>query len=165
MRIFGVVLILFGLVLCITIIGAPFGIFLIIVGVVLIVLGSRRKTVITNVVQVSNVVPNHPDQRAPAAEISFPATKYRDVEPRLQPASVQPKGYIAPPPKDDDFDRNKWDALLKYDPDIAQVATKLSTLGQHRVDEFAKAYLAINDKAYLAVIVKKIIDDARKETS
>jgi hypothetical protein len=158
MRILGVVLILFGLVLCLTIIAAPFGIFLIIVGIVLAIVGGRRKTVITNVVQVSNVVPEQRDMRGP--EISVPTARYREIE----PAITEPAAYIPPPPKDD-FDRNKWDALLRYDPEIAQVVTKLGTLGQHRVDEFAKAYLAINDKSYLPVIVKKIIDDARKQAN
>jgi hypothetical protein len=162
MRILGVILILFGLVLCLTIIAAPFGIFLIIVGIVLAIVGGRRKTVITNVVQVSNVVPDQRDVRGPA--MTLPSTKYREVEPRVEPAIVEAKAYIAPP-VEDGFDRNKWNALMKYDPEIAQVATKLEALGQHRVDEFAKAYLAINDKSYLPVIVKKIIDDARKEAS
>ena len=63
----------------------------------------------------------------------------------------------------EDYDRAKWHALLKYDGDIARVAERLNVLGQHRVDEFAKAYLAINDKSYLPIILEKIIAQARKE--
>jgi hypothetical protein len=61
------------------------------------------------------------------------------------------------------FDRTKWNALLKYDPELAIVADKLRPLGQKWVDEFAAAYLAINEKSYLPSIISKIIADARKE--
>ena len=66
----------------------------------------------------------------------------------------------SPPPS---FDREKWEALLRYDDDIAAVAKKLRPLGDKAVDEFAHAYLALNDKSYLPSIVKKIIVDARAE--
>jgi hypothetical protein len=61
------------------------------------------------------------------------------------------------------YDTGRWSALLKYDPEIRSVAEKLAVLGQRRVDEFAKAYLALNDKSYLPHIVRKIINDARSE--
>jgi hypothetical protein len=61
------------------------------------------------------------------------------------------------------LDRNKWNALLQYDEQIAQVAAKLRPLGDKWVDQFGAAFLALNDKSYLPSIVKKIIEDARKE--
>lgn len=61
------------------------------------------------------------------------------------------------------FDRAKWNALLRHDPDIRMVADKLRSLGEKWVDEFAASYLAINDKTYLRSIVSGIIADARKE--
>ena len=54
MRIVGVILVLLGLVLCFTIIGIFFGIPMILIGITLIALGGRRKTIIQNVVTVSN---------------------------------------------------------------------------------------------------------------
>jgi hypothetical protein len=54
MRIIGVILILIGLVLCFTIIGIFFGVPMILIGIVLIALGGRHKTIIQNVVTVSN---------------------------------------------------------------------------------------------------------------
>jgi uncharacterized protein DUF5362 len=54
MRIIGVILVLIGLVLCFTIIGIFFGLPMILIGIVLIALGGRRKTIIQNVVTVSN---------------------------------------------------------------------------------------------------------------
>jgi hypothetical protein len=66
-------------------------------------------------------------------------------------------------PMEEPFDREKWNALLKYDQDIALIAEKLWPLGDKWIDEFARAYLVLNDKQYLPNITKKIIDDARKE--
>ena len=53
MRIFGGVLILIGLLVCLTIVGIPFGIILILVGAAMCIFGGSRRTVINNVVQVS----------------------------------------------------------------------------------------------------------------
>ena len=61
------------------------------------------------------------------------------------------------------FDVEKWNALLKYDQDIANEAEKLRPLGDKWVDEFARAYLVLNDKQYLPGIVRKIISDAKIE--
>lgn len=61
------------------------------------------------------------------------------------------------------FDRDTWAALVKYDEQIAAIASKLAPFGQKWVDEFARAYLKLNDKSYLPSIVKKIIADARRE--
>jgi Family of unknown function (DUF5362) len=54
MRIVGVILVLIGLAFCFTIIGIFFGVPMILIGIVLIALGGRRKTIIQNVVTVSN---------------------------------------------------------------------------------------------------------------
>jgi len=61
------------------------------------------------------------------------------------------------------YDRQKWNALVKYDDEIALVAEKLQPLGQRWMDEFASSYLALNDKKYLPNLVKKIIGNARKD--
>jgi len=61
------------------------------------------------------------------------------------------------------FDRAKWNALIQYDNDIALVAEKIRPLGQKRLDEFASAYLALNDKQYLPSIERKIVAAATAE--
>jgi hypothetical protein len=63
-----------------------------------------------------------------------------------------------------DYDVKKWEALVKYDEDISLVAQKLAPYGQQWIDEFARAYLALNDKRYIVHIVKKIVAEANKET-
>jgi len=61
------------------------------------------------------------------------------------------------------FDRAKWNALLKGDPQLNLVAYKLRPLGQKWVDKFAASYLTIKDKSHLPTLVSNIIADARKE--
>lgn len=161
MRIFGVILIVVGLLVCLTIMGIPFGLFLILVGVVLIIFGSRRRTVITNVVQVSTT----PSQQSLSIEESDGGHVVRpprqppiiDVSPPRQPAQFISSGAH-------DYDRAKWNALVTYDEDIAQVEKRLRVLGQQWVDKFAQAYLAINDKSYLPMILNKIVAEARSQT-
>jgi len=61
------------------------------------------------------------------------------------------------------YDRVKWNALVKYDPEIGRLADKIRQLGDKWVDVLAADYLALNDKSYLPEIVRKIIEEARKE--
>src|SRR5207249_2112249 len=67
------------------------------------------------------------------------------------------------PRSSSDFDQEKWKALLAYDSDVAAVAEKLNILGAKWVHEFARAYLALNDKKYLGDIATKIIRQAKEE--
>lgn len=83
-----------------------------------------------------------------------------DTAHRLKSTSVS---RVTTDRKRDDFDRMEWEALLKYDQELAQVAAKLSGLGDKWVDELARSYLTRNDKAYLPNIITQIIADARKE--
>lgn len=60
MIIAGVILLIFGFLFCVTIIGAIFGIPMIIVGIALVIGGAfRHKTVIQNVVTVTNAPPQN----------------------------------------------------------------------------------------------------------
>jgi hypothetical protein len=61
------------------------------------------------------------------------------------------------------FDRVKWNALVKYDSDISRVVEDLEPLGKKWIEVFAADYLALNDKSYLPGIVQKIIAAARTE--
>jgi hypothetical protein len=166
MRILGAILIVVGFLFCLSIVGAVIGIPLMIIGLIFVVVGGRRKTIITNVVTVSNAPHARPDDNR-THQPRAPDLVGRDTQPRLPPIiDVSPRlqdGYSRQPVEARlGYDRNKWDALVKYDKDIADVALKLEALGPPWVDEFAKAYLAINDKSYLPVIVQKIINDARE---
>lgn len=61
------------------------------------------------------------------------------------------------------FDRQKWNALVMYDRDIAAATEQLRFLGPKWLDEFASGYLAINDKQYLQQIVDGIVSRAQEE--
>jgi len=61
------------------------------------------------------------------------------------------------------FDSKKWNALVKYDRDIALVVDRLLPFGQKWVDEFASSYLVLNDKQYISEIEEKILAAAKEE--
>jgi hypothetical protein len=71
---------------------------------------------------------------------------------------------VAPQPSvTKNYDVEKWEALVKYDAEIAVVAEILQPLGEKWMDEFARSYLALNDKQYLECIARRIIADAQEE--
>ena len=79
-------------------------------------------------------------------------------------AGSMSSGNSAPQLQAETFDRKRWDALVSYDVEIGLIAEKLKPLGKKWSDEFAGAYLALEDKKYLPNIVEKIIARARKES-
>lgn len=60
-------------------------------------------------------------------------------------------------------DSEEWLALVKSDPDIARSVAALEPFGKKYVDELARSYLALNDKDYLPVILKKIASTVKKD--
>ena len=61
------------------------------------------------------------------------------------------------------FDRAKWNALLKYDTDVAAAAEKISPFGSKWMDELASSFLTLNDKSYLNQIVEQVSAHAKAE--
>lgn len=170
MIIAGVLIGLFGLFLCFTIILIPVGIILMFVGGGLMTVGliRGRKTVITNVVQVSSV-PGHAMQaNIPVDTSADQITASRRIEP---PAYNPQQRDFAPSPRMIDvtpnasYDQTKWAALVRYDDDIARVAKALEAYDKKYTDEFAAAYLVLNDKAYLPMIIKKILASAKQDAA
>jgi hypothetical protein len=171
MRILGALFFIIGFLLLFTVILAGLGLFLMLVGLVLMVVGGgRRKVVINNVVSV-NALPAalprdmHQDFAAPPP-----------VE-RREPVLEQRERYALPSPgreyrepelrtiNPDPYDRAKWKALVEYDPDISRVVSALSPYGQKYVDQLATGYLALNDKEYLPMIVQKILATAKDDAA
>jgi hypothetical protein len=62
------------------------------------------------------------------------------------------------------YDRQEWRALLSGDADISRLAKVLESYGQKYVDEFAAAYLALNDKDYLPAILRNIVASASRDS-
>ncbi len=172
MRILGALLFVTGFFLLFTIILAGLGVFLMVVGMILMVVGSgRRKVVINNVVSV-----NAPPGALPR-EMQH---DFVDAQPRVQrrePVLEQRERYALPSPdrahrepelrtiNPDPYDRAKWKALVEYDPDISRVVSALSPYGQKYIDQLATGYLALNDKSYLPMIVQKILATAKDDAT
>jgi hypothetical protein len=61
------------------------------------------------------------------------------------------------------FDQQRWNALVAYDDDIKRIVEALSPYGPKYIDQFSKAYMALNDKQYLPQIVQDILTTARAD--
>ena len=98
-------------------------------------------------------------------------------EPQLEPAAIPEAARALVPPNADaragrknatslhSYDTQKWRALLSSDGDIWRLAKALEPYGQKYVDEFAAAYLAVNDKDHLPMILRQIIASARGDSA
>jgi TM2 domain-containing membrane protein YozV len=62
-----------------------------------------------------------------------------------------------------DYDVTKWNALIKFDNDVAAAADLVRPYGPKWVNEFAHSYLALNDKNYLKPVLEKTIAAAMRE--
>jgi len=56
------------------------------------------------------------------------------------------------------YDGGKWKALTELDPEIAAAVAQVAPYGSLAVNELAAKYLTLNDKQYLAAIVKQIAE-------
>lgn len=157
MRILGTILILVGLLLCFTLVGAIFGIPMMIAGCILVGVGGRRKVVINNTVTVSNAVPAgaSPPENYPSVR------RDRVVEPPL-PRLGSTTASLPPPV--DTFDRKRWLSLIRYDEELRSAAETVRVYGSKWEDELAEDYLRINDRTYLPKIVERIVSEAQATT-
>jgi uncharacterized protein DUF5362 len=128
MRIIGVIFIFVGLLLCLTIFGAVAGIPLIIIGAVLVLAGGRRKTVITNVINVANTPTGAiPAEQVNASinmlprdarnELTGPNSSERPAPTLVVPSSVRMN---ESPRSTGAYDVAKWKALVEFDSDITE---------------------------------------------
>lgn len=64
------------------------------------------------------------------------------------------------------FPAEKWQALVKFDDDIASASEKLRPYGGQWIIELGRAYFALDEnKQYLPSIVRRLTDDAEREKS
>ncbi|MGY4437019.1 hypothetical protein ACVWWO_009496 [Bradyrhizobium sp. F1.13.1] len=58
----------------------------------------------------------------------------------------------------------RWEALVRFDDEIRDAATKLMPFGSFWVDRLGQAFFALNeDRAYLANIVSRLVEEAAFE--
>jgi hypothetical protein len=62
------------------------------------------------------------------------------------------------------YPAEKWDALVKYDPEISAAADKLRPHGGTWIDKLGGAYFALQEeRKYLPNILRKLLDEAEAE--
>jgi hypothetical protein len=155
MRILGWLLLVGGLLLCVSIFWAAPGFFCMGLRLIFLQVAEQKR------------------RRAKSA-----ASPSDQSEPQVEQAPIpEATRALVPPEADEDgeagrenvtalyaYDRRKWRALLASDADISRLVKVLEPYGQKYVDEFAAAYLAVNHKDYLPMILRKIIASARRDS-
>lgn len=63
------------------------------------------------------------------------------------------------------YDLVRWNALVQYDADIKRIVDAFTPFGQKYIDEFAQAFMALNDKNYVPQIIEKILATAKAEAA
>ncbi|MFG1225279.1 YrzE family protein [Xanthobacter wiegelii] len=63
------------------------------------------------------------------------------------------------------YDAARWNTLVSYDPELKAAADRLAPYGQSYVDQLARDFLALGDKAYLARIADQIEQAAKNEAA
>ena len=151
MRLLGYALVLGGYLLCISgyllqlsLFLAAIGFFLLGLGLICLLIAEERKR----------------SQNPATGQLDGPNAWEESLQFR-EPAPVWPN---KPPPNQnrDFFDHESWQSLVENDPDISRLVTVLAPYGQQYVDELARAYLVLNDKEYLPMIIKKIVKSATR---
>jgi hypothetical protein len=102
-----------------------------------------------------NVLPS-----APTAPYS---DEVREIKLVLVPSEKR-KGQLQSTVSPDDDETQKWRAVVDGDVDIAAAMAALAPFGKKYVDELARAYLVLDDKDYLPLILKKIAATVKKDT-
>ena len=164
MRIAGWILLVLGLVLCVSVAWAPLG--LLMMGVSLVSLQAaeqgRRKAR-------SAVAPASTRAGKPVHESAIPHPAepevLREPPPIPAPTNRAPAVVRSASPDRYGYDGEEWRRLVESDPDLAQLASVLGDYGQHYVDEFARNYLTAPDKSRIAGIVDGIVARARSTRS
>jgi hypothetical protein len=155
MRILGWLLLVGGFLLCASILGAAPGFLCMGLGLIFLQIAERKRR-----------------RAKPAASPSDQS------EPQPEPPPLQELTRARVPPKADErerenlenatglhsYDKQRWRSLLNNDADISRLAKALAPYGRKYVDEFAAAYLVLNDKDHLPMILQKIIASARRDS-
>ena len=155
MRILGWLLLVSGLLLCVSILWAAPGFFCMGLGLIFLQIAERKKRKAKSAAWSS-------DQSEPQAEqAQIPESTRAVVPPETEEDAGAGRESVTGPYS---YDRREWRALLSSDADISRLAKVLESYGQKYVDEFAAAYLALNDKDYLPAILRKIVASASRDS-
>jgi hypothetical protein len=150
MRVAGWVLLVGGFLLCVSILAA-LGFLLMGFGLIFLQIAEQKdKSPATSDAWRSGQ--SEPERAPPPPRALSQAEEAREVVDRE--SAIDPNSY----------DRERWRLLLRNDADISRLVTALAPYGQKYVDELAAAYLALNDKDHLPMILREIIASARRDS-
>jgi hypothetical protein len=153
MRVWGWVLLIGGFLLCASIVWAAIGFLLMGLGLIFLQIAEDKRK------RPAKLAASRPEKsdvrREPPLQELFQALTRTDKD---EPEPVGRERAVV------SYDEERWRLLLSNDADIARLATVLAPYGQKYVDELAAAYLVLNDKEYLPMILQKIIASARKDS-
>jgi hypothetical protein len=155
MRISGWLLLVGGLLLCVSILWAAPGFFCMGLGLIFLQIAERKRRRAESAAWSS-------DQSEPQAEqAQIPEATWAVVPPETEEDAGAGRENVTGPYS---YDRQEWRALLSSDADISRLAKVLESYGQKYVDEFAAAYLALNDKDHLPAILRNIVASASRDS-
>jgi hypothetical protein len=155
MRILGWLLLVGGLLLCVSILWAAPGFFCMGLGLIFLQIAERKR-------RKAKSAASPFDQSEPQAEqAQIPESTRAVVRPQGEEYAGAGRENVTGPYS---YDRREWRALLSSDADISRLANVLESYGQKYVDEFAAAYLAVNDKEHLPAILQKIVASASRDS-
>jgi hypothetical protein len=161
MRITGWLLLIVGALLCVSIVWAAIGFLMMGFGLICLLIAENRRKRAASVAE----------PPATPAEPRFQETE--DRPPLAPPLAIPRTGMVSRAAVvasavdqvrqgNSSYDTAKWDSLVMSDPDIARLVEALTPYGRQYADELAAAYMALNDKSYLSLIVDEIIASARR---
>jgi hypothetical protein len=153
MRVAGWVLLVGGVLLCVSILSAALGFLFMGFGLLFLQIAEQKdKTPATS--DASRSGQSEPEREPPPPRALAPSQAEEGREVVDRERALYPNHY----------DRERWRLLLRNDADISRLVTALAPYGQKYVDELAAAYLALNDKDHLPMILREIIASARRDS-
>jgi hypothetical protein len=141
MRSLGTVLLIVGFLLCVSIAWAALGFLMMAFGLICFLIGERKNKQFASGTTTSQ-----------------------------RPLSRSSNPNVARVPQNNisaafSYDREKWISLIENDPTLLRLVQVLRPYGQKYVDQLAAAYLVLNDKEYLPMILKKVVETAKRDAS
>ena len=154
MRILGWLFLLGGFLLCASIAWATIGFLFMGLGLVCLRIAERKSERAERPVA---LLAEKPEGRRGLLSIVHPVVVRKEAN-EPEPKEAEPDHNIGLRA----YDQQRWRLLLSTDEDIRRLTTIMAHYGQSYVDEFAAAYLALNDKEHLPMILEQLMASAMR---
>lgn len=154
MRIVGWILLIGGLLLCVSVAWAALGFLSMAIGLIALQVAEKKRKRAQNAAVGGEAV----DMLPGATPVIHPAEAVAGPQIAPAPAGWAPR-YASLGTSS--YDKEAWRRLVESDPELQQLASVLAKYGQQYVDQFATSYLAAPERNRIATIVDEIIAKAR----